>query len=181
MKKIVIPVILVVALLCMGGYYLYHVYFPALVAHAFVTESMPGYVPKRIQTRIQAISVPINKGTEAMLQEMHASDISMEQIISVLDGIEEQKAYGMLDELNSKKAKTTNEVFNVARKHITADFDVEVFRKPFNDHVTMKQINVAIHYANQNRKTHDVDFVTAKAIIKKILLQKEKEFVQKSK
>jgi hypothetical protein len=35
-----------------------------------------------------------------------------------------------------------------------------------------------MNYANLNRKTNDVDITTAKAIVKKILLQKEKEYQQ---
>ena len=39
----------------------------------------------------------------------------------------------------------------------------------------MKQIRNAIAYANLNRKSNDVDITTAKAILKKIIIEKEKE------
>jgi hypothetical protein len=63
----------------------------------------------------------------------------------------------------------------VAKKHFSSDFDMEVFREPFNRYFEMKQIKKAISYANFNRKTNDVDIVTAKAILKQIILEKEKE------
>ena len=50
----------------------------------------------------------------------------------------------------------------------------------FNKHFYMKQIRKAITYANLNRQTGDVDFETAKVILKKILIQKEEEFMKTS-
>jgi hypothetical protein len=176
MRKILVSAIVLVLLLSLGGYYLCRVYFTDLIAGAFVSESLPGYVPKRIQSRIKAISIPLNKGTEAMLRKMHSADIPMEDILTILDNTSEEEAYSLLDELNSTRPKTPDEVFDIVKRYIHADFDVEVFRKPFKDHVDMKQVRKALYYANENRKTHDVDFLTAKAILKKILLQKEHEY-----
>jgi len=178
MKKIFLLAIVVISVL-VGGYYLYRTTLPDLVAKAVVSESLPDYIPKRIQIKIQAISVPLNKGTEAVIEEMHSSNIPMKEILSVVDKTTEEEAYRMLDEINSTRPETTNEVFDVGKKYISADFDVEIFRKHFNDHLSMKQVKTAINFANQNRKTHDLDFTTAKAIMKKILLEKEKEYNQK--
>ncbi|MEO5603964.1 MAG: hypothetical protein ABIR06_23815 [Cyclobacteriaceae bacterium] len=179
MKKVIVSFIIVVSLLSVGSYYFYQIYFTDFIAQAFVSNSLPGVVPKRIQTRMKAISVPLNKGTEALIQKMHASDISIDHILSVVDNTTEEQAYELLDELNSTKLKNTNDVFDVTKKHIDADFNLEIFRKPFQEHFKMTQVRKVLYLANQNRKTHDVDFVAAKEIIKKILLEKEKEYTKR--
>lgn len=179
MKKVIVSFIFVVSLLGVGSYYFYQMYFTDFIAQAFVSDSLPGFVPKRIQTRMQAISVPLNKGAEALIQKMHASDISIDHILSVVDKTTEEQAYKLLDELNSTNLKNADDVFNVAKKHIDADFNLEIFRKPFQEHFRITQVRRVLYLANQNRKTHDVDFVTAKAIIKKILLEKEKEYTKR--
>ena len=178
MRKLLLLVVMLITLAAVGGLIFYRYYLADFIANAIVTESVPAYIPKRMQSKIEAISEPLNKGTEAMLTNMHQSQISIDQVVKVVEKTSEQQAYGLLDELNNSKPTTTDEVFNIAKKHVPADFDVEVFRQSFNDHVTMKQVRQAMNYANLNRKTNDVDITTAKAIVKKILLQKEKEYQQ---
>jgi hypothetical protein len=177
MKKKFLVALVLLALLSFGGYHLfYKTLVTGMIADAVTADSLPDYIPKRIQSRIQGISKPINKGAEAMLKQMHTSDIPVEEMLSVIDATSDEQVYALVDELNSVRPRTTDEVFTIAKRHISAGFDAEVFRKPFNDHITMQQIRKALFYADQNRKTHDLDFATAKAIVKKILLEKEKEY-----
>jgi hypothetical protein len=167
--------LLIVTLLGIGCYALYRTLMPELIAEAVVAESMPDYIPKRLQTRMEAIRTPINRGTEAMVQKMHDSDISLKEVLAAVDEVTEEQAYAFLDEINQKKPSNTDQVFDLAKKHFVTRFDLEVFRKPFNEHFKMKQISNALAYANMNRKYNDVDMVTAKAILKKIIIEKEKE------
>lgn len=175
MKRPLLTLLLIVALVGVGCYALYRVLMPELIAEAVVSETMPDYIPKRLQTRMEAIRTPINRGTEAMVEKMLDSDIPLEAVLDAVDDITEKQAYAFLDEINEKEPSTTNEVFDLAKKHFTTSFDLEVFREPFNKHFKMKQIRSALAYANMNRKYNDVDIVTAKAILKKIITEKEKE------
>jgi hypothetical protein len=179
MKKMILVALALLALLCVGGYYAYKTMITDMIADAVTAGSLPDYIPKRIQSRIQGISAPINKGTEAMLKQMHTSDIPVEEILAVIDATTEEQIYALVEDLDRVRPRTTDEVFTIAKKHISSDFDVEVFRKHFNDHITMQQIRKALFYANQNRKTHDLDFAMAKTIVKKILLEKEEEYYTK--
>ena len=177
MKKIFAS-LLILAVLGAGGYLLYRSVVPQIIARAVVADSLPGYIPKRLQTKVDAIRMPLNKGAEAMLRKMHSSDIPVDQVLEVVDNISEKEAYAFLDDLNASRPASTNEVFDLAKKHFSADFDLEVFREPFNKHFEMKQINNGIAYANLNRRSNDVDIATAKAILKKIILEKEKEIMR---
>ena len=176
MNKLLLPAVILI--LALGGYLLYKTLMPALVAEAVVSESIPGYIPKRLKTRVESMRAPINKGTEAMLRKMQESNVSVDQVLDAVDDIGEAEAYAFLDDLNKKDPKNTNEVFDVAKKHFSPGFDLEIFREPFNEYFEMKQVKKAIAYANFNRKTNDVDIATAKAILKKIIIEKEKEVAQ---
>ena len=176
MKKMILPALLALAVVSFGGYYLYKTFITDMIAKTVTADSLPDYIPKRIQSRIEGIGAPINKGAEAMLRQMHTSGIPMEDILAVIDATTEEQIYALVDELNTVRPKTTDEVFTIAKKHLRTNFDPEVFRKPFNDHVTIEQIRKALFYASRNRKTYDLDFATGKAIAKKILLEKEEEY-----
>lgn len=174
MRRLV-AILLIVGLIGVAGYYAYRSLVPSLVADALVSESVPAYIPKRLQHKVEEIRKPVNRGTEAMLQEMHAHDIPLEDVMDAVDGLTEERAYAFLDKLNTAKPQTTDEVFEMAKEHFKVDFEIEVFRKSFNEHFEMNQIEDAIAFANMNRKSNDVNFNTAKAILKKILLEKEAE------
>ena len=179
MKRTIISAILVIALLVVGGYLLYRTLMPQFIAEAMISNSPPGYIPKRLQNRVESLKIPLNKGTEAMLEKMHAADIPLSQLLHAVDNISEGQAYAFLDDLNETKPLNTNEIFDIAKKHFSRDFDLEVFRDPFTRYFQMKQVKYAIAFANLNRKSNDVDISTAKEILKEILIEKDKEMRKK--
>jgi len=176
MKKFLIIGLL--AIVAYGGYYVYRIVMPNVIAHAVVSESIPAYIPKRLKMKVEEIRAPINKGTEAMLETMHESDIPLDQVLDAVDNITEEQAETFLEEVNNTKPSNTNEVFDLARKHFPTDFDAEVFREPFNEYFEMKHIKRMISYANLNRQSREVDITTVKAIVKKVLIEKDQELRQ---
>lgn len=181
MKRFLLISALILICVSIGGYYLYRIMMPKIIAEAMVSESMPEYIPKRLQPRVEAIRKPLNKGTQAMIERMHDSEISLEDVLRAVDNITEDQTYAFLDEIDQISPTSTDEVFDVAKKHFRTDFDAEVFREPFKKHFEMKQIRNAIEHANLNRRSNDVDIATAKAILKEIIVEKEKEVAEKTK
>ena len=159
-----------------GCYYAYHWYFPEIIAQSIVSERSPRYVPKKVQNKIRKVKKPINEGASAVITTMHKTGITMEQVLKAIDEAKEEQAYAMLDELNETKIENTNQVFDMAKKHFPVRFNVEVFREAFNDKVNLSLIKKGIRYANIYRDEEKMDARTAKAIVKKILIQKEKDF-----
>lgn len=174
MNKILIS-LAIVAIVGVGVYVVYRAVMPELIAEATFSESLSDYIPKRLKTRVEAIKNPINKGAEAMIQKMHASHIPLDEVLETVDNITEEQAYAFLDEVNAVKPATKDEVFDLFKKHFPTEFDVEAFREPFTEHFEMKQIKNALAYANMNRHSNDVELATAKAILKKLIIDKEKE------
>jgi hypothetical protein len=160
-----------------SAFVFYKLYFPGLVAEVVTGNKIPPYIPKRMQNKIEAIRVPLNNGTSEFVKKIHKADIPMEKVIDVIDVIKEEDANALLHELNQTKPQTTNEVFNIMKKHLPENLDVEVFRKPFNEHFTMNTIRQAIAYGNTNKRAKTLDFETTKAIVKQIVEEKEKAFL----
>jgi hypothetical protein len=109
---------------------------------------------------------------------MHDSSIPVEEVLEAIDNITEEDVNSFLDEVDATKPSTTDEVFTLAKKHFDTSLDLEVFRKPFNEHFEIKQVQNTLSYANNNRRSNDVDLSTVKAILKKIIIEKEREMEQ---
>lgn len=178
MKKILGWILAVVLILAIGGTLLYKFYLPQMIAEAVITDgASPAYVPKVVERQISRYKVPISNAATDIVKSMRASDITMDQVFEAIDKTEPQHIQMAFDELQKADLKTPDDAFNIFKKHINADFDVELLREPFTKNVNMKMIRVATKKANQyNEDSVDADLV--KAIIKNILLQKEKELAQ---
>jgi hypothetical protein len=163
--------------LCLAGaviYISYIHYMPQLVAQAIIAEKLPAFIPTRVQHKIETVRKPVNESAAGVVEQIHKAHIPINKVLDMIDNTTEAQAYSMLDELTVTPLKTTDQAFDIAKKHISADFDIEVLRKPFNDNIDLKLIKIGIRYGNANRKK-EIDIETAKVIAKQLLLQKEKE------
>jgi hypothetical protein len=174
MKKLSL-VIGVLVLLGFAGYVAYEVYLPQMIAES-ITNEPASFVPDDIQNRIEKIRKPVNEGAGVVVETMHKSGVTMDQILKAIDDTEEEQAFAFLDELNNSDLQSADQVFTLAKKHFPVDFDVEIFREPFNKKVTMGIIKKGVRYANIYKSKEEFDSGTAKTIIKRILLEKEEEF-----
>lgn len=172
MKRLLLIVIVLGFLGWIGVYIFYRFYFPDMVARAIVSKETPAYIPKRLLNKVDELRIPVNKGAEEIVAEMKKNDIALEEVVEVIENTSEDEAFNFLNELNQANPETPNEVFDIAKKHIDADFDVEILRKPFIENVNMKSIRRAMRYANTNQKTKDLDIETGRAIAKQILIEK---------
>jgi hypothetical protein len=174
MKRIGFIVFASLLVIC-AAYMAYQLYFPVMVARSIVNETS-SFVPENVKTRLQKIRKPVNDGAQSMVETMHKSGVTMDQILKAIDDAKEDQAYAFLDELNHTKIENTDQVFSMAKKHFPVEFDVESFREPFKAKVSLAQVKKAIHYANIYKRRDEFDAFTAKTIAKRILLQKEEEF-----
>lgn len=175
MKKILIGIVLTVIVIMAAGYFIYRHYLPEFVASTLSSEKLPPYLPKHVQTKIEEFRAPVNKGTEEMVKEIHRANVPIEKVYETIDNTTDEQAYALLDELNNTPLKNTDHVFDIIKKHIPANFNVEVFRRPFTEHFNMKMVRKALYYGEKNRKSKDLDVDFAKAIIKQVLKEKDKE------
>jgi len=160
-----------------GGVYLaFKVYMPDVIADAIISDELPTYLPERIQKKVKRVKKPVNEGANAILQTMHKSNVSLEQVLEAIDNVTEEEANALLDSINMYPPQNEDQLFNMAKRQFPVDFDVEVFRKPYKDKVSMRLIKKCVANANRYKQSDEVDFESARSIVKSILIQKEKEF-----
>lgn len=176
MKRFIGWTFILLLLTAVGVFIFYKFYLPGVIADALVQEKEPAYIPKFVQTKIRKYKAPVNKGAEDVIQEIHKSDISLDQILEAIDKTEAEQVYSMLDELSHTEIKNTNQVFDLASRHFPVNFDIEVLRAPFIKNVTMAMIQKGLAQANEKRGEEGVDPEMAKSVIKQILRQKENDF-----
>jgi hypothetical protein len=164
-----------------GGYIFYRFYFPELVASAIMADETPKYIPRRLMNKVDELRMPVNKGVDEIISEMKKREIALEDVVEVIESTSEDEAYNFLNELNQANPKDANAVFDIAKKHIDADFDVELFRKPFVENVSIASIRRVVRYANTNNVTKDLDIETGRAIAKQILIEKYHQIDTKQK
>lgn len=179
MKRLLLVIIILGLLVWAGVYIFYRMYLPDLVAKALVSEDTPAYIPRRLMNKVDELRAPVNKGADEMIMEMKRNEIPLDDVLDVIESTSEDEAYEFLKDLNESNPKTPDQVFDIAKEHLKADFDIEVFRKPFVENVSMASIKKAMNYANTNRKTKDLDIVTGRAIAKQILIEKYNQVEQK--
>jgi hypothetical protein len=173
---LIIP-LLVVAIVLTGlaAYVVYEVYLPQMIARSITDESTV-LMPDKVEEKIQKIKKPVNRGAEVVVETIYKSGISMDQIFKAIDETEEEQAFAFLAELNNTRIESSDQVFNIAKKHFPVEFNVEVFRKPFNERVNVATIKKGVKYANIYKDREEFDTNTAKSIMKRVLLEKEEEF-----
>jgi hypothetical protein len=176
MKKLMIVLILFIAIAAIGALIWYKYYFPKIVAKAVIADELPRYIPKHIQVKINEFREPVNMSAGKVIEKMHQEDIPFEKLIQTIDNATEEQTNALIAELASTNIRSTDQVFDIAKKYFRTDYDVEVFREPFNKNVDLRIIKKGILYANSNRQSNDVDFQTLKEIARTILVQKEKEY-----
>ena len=176
MKKVLTISLVLIALAAVGSFVWYKLYFPKMVAEAVVAEELPAYLPKHIRMKIDEFRLPVNASAEKMIEKIHTENIPFEKVIETIDNASQEQTDAFIDELAATKITSADQVFDIGKKYFPVDYDVEVFREPFNQNVDLRVIRKGISYANTNRRTNDVDLVTLKEIAKKILVQKEKEY-----
>jgi hypothetical protein len=178
MKKFLLWVVGLGVLFAAAALIFYRFYLPGVVADALTEQETPSYVPKFVEARMNKIKAPLNKGATDVIKEIHKSNVTLEQLLAAVDNTEPEQVRFAFEEINRSKVKNTNDVFDIAKKYVQADFDVEVLRKPFNENVDMSMVKRGLGYLEGHSNDDAMDPEMAKAVIRQVLIQKEKEYRQ---
>jgi hypothetical protein len=173
--------LIILIILGAGAFIFYRYYLADVVANAIVEGDVPSYVPENMKKKIAKIKVPLNKGAEDIIVQIHKSGIPLKKVLDAVDQIDQSQINDALNELQSMKITNTNQAFDIFKKYIPEDFDAESLREPFNKNVDMSMIKRAEGYAESYHNNEAIDTDMLKSIVKKILIQKEKEFAGNSK
>ena len=157
-------------------YLAFKIYVPNAIANAITSAELPVYLPEQIKLKVKKIKGPVNEGASTIIKTLHTSNVTLTQVLQAIDNTTEEQAYALLDSLNEKQPENIDQFFDMVKYHFPVEFDVEVFRKPYHEKINMRLIKKGIAYANHYKKSEEIDFETARSIMKQILIQKEQEF-----
>lgn len=179
MARKILGSILVLSILIFIGYLAYKQYVPEIIANELLKKTEPAFLPKKVTEKMKEIKAKTNSISSDAIKDIHRSNISLEQVLKAIDDATEEKANILLDEINRlEDPKSADQIFDLAKKHFPVDFDVEALREPFLAKADSLNLKKAIRKANEYRDNKLIDFESAKIIIKRILIEKEKEFNQ---
>lgn len=179
MTRKILGFALVISILILIGYVAYKQYAPEIIANELLKKTEPAFLPKKVAEKMKEIKAKTNSISAGAINDIHKSNISLEQVLKAIDNATEDKANLLLDEINRlKDPKSADQVFDLAKKHFPVDFDVEALRQPFRAKADSILLKKALRKANEYRDNNLIDFESAKIIIKRILIEKEKEFNQ---
>jgi hypothetical protein len=176
-RLIILSIFLLVGILI--GYKVYWHYTPALIANALLQEDEPSFLPNKVVEKLKKIKAPANQISEEVIKSIHTSNITIEQTLEALDGVTEEKANALLADINNlSEINSSDQIFDLAKKHFPVEFDIESLREPFRAKADVALLRRVIRKANQYHNNDMIDFETAKSIVKHILIEKEEEFKQ---
>jgi hypothetical protein len=176
MVKKLVTVFIALVSVSLISYGIYKLYAPTIIANELLKETEPTFLPKKIAEKIKKVKTETNQLSTDIIKDIHKSNISLDQLLNGLDEVTEDEANSFLDEINNlEELESPDQIFDLAKNHFPVDFDVEPLREPFRNKADIHKIETLIQKANEYRDNNLINFESAKAIIKRILIEKEKE------
>lgn len=177
MRSKLIWVLPIVAILAVGGYFIYiRFILPQQIASAIINEkAAPKLLPNRYEKQFVKSRDRINSGADSVLRILHRKNISLQQLLKAIDEVDENDAYRFLDELSTTTIVSSDQVFSIGKKYFKPDFDVETLRELFRKRVSVSQIKRAIALAIKHRDEGDISPEIFRSVVKQVLIEKEKK------
>lgn len=169
----------ILALLLLGGigiFLFYSFYLPGLVARAIADDEGREFFPYA-DAAIEKYREPANNIAEDVVVELHRANHDVRDLVAAVHEIEAEEVQIFLDELRSSELSTKEQVFEIAKKHFGAGFDMEILRKPFNENVDLPALRKALRDPDHRKNLPPIDAVLAKRIIGELLLEKERAYL----
>lgn len=162
----------------LSSFFIYYYIFPFIIAKAFVSEEYLKYIPQSYQQKFQAT----NNNLDEFISKSQQNGISIEDLLSAIDEVKEQEVRNALDELNSTKLHSVEQVFNIVYENIKIkSFDPVTLKPAFLKHVKMHHIHKILNYIKTNNLESNLTAKSAKRIAKQVIIQKKDKIMKKSK
>lgn len=176
MKKLLI-VVFVFLIVASSGYYLVKTYwFPKYVAHMIVMdEDVPDYLPQKVQKGIVKAKKKVNPLVGAILSESYKGGLTLEELLDFVENTDEELVFTLADSVSGLHSFDANQVFDLANDILKPQFNTEVLRDAFNQHVSEEMIKVVIMHYKANREELQSSPEIGRQIIKQILIEKDKQ------
>jgi hypothetical protein len=175
-KKLIVIIVVLVALIGAGIWYAYYKLIPQLVGKAIVENQEASVLPTPYQEKIQRVRKPVNTATEKLIHEIDSTDIPFAAIIRLIDNTENETVVRTYQELKTHEPSNPDEIFDIIKKNVPSEeFDLEQFRKPFLRYATMDRYDYGMRYIENNEIIEQINDMPYREIVKEVLIQKRAE------
>lgn len=178
MKKLLrfVLVILVLGLVAYGGY---RFYLPSLIAEALTSDQPSSLIPSGMQEKLASLKIKVDREIKKVPVFLNEHKIGFQDLQNIIDGANPDELLEAWYEIATTRITSSNQVFDIGMKHINIDgYDLETFRKPFIQYVTVVDINKAIEMIEENEFLTSMSIPVAKETLKKVLESSRQEIQQ---
>lgn len=179
MKKILI-FILTVVLLCFSGYAGYRFYLPSMIATTLTSEKPSRFIPDDMQEKVKNLRLKIDREIDDLPVLLKETRLTVDDLLVMIDRANPDQFARAIEEIKNTSITSTNQIFDICMKHIKIDgYDLEVFRGPFVQNTSIRNIQEAIGKIEQNELITSMGIPVLKQTAKKILISSKEEILEK--
>ena len=160
--KILLIILFLVGVFAYLGYTLY---VPKMVTQAIDTGEIPAYVPKKYHAKIQATREKVNEEVEKLPEVMEKYNLSYEELLAFAESVENDEVLNALEEMRTTELNSTDQAFDIAIKHISADLpQSDKVKQLFADKIPVDKIQTEINKMDNSELPLSVEIDLARRI-----------------
>ena len=178
MKKL-LKFALIILVLLLAAYGGYRFYLPSLIADALMSDQPSALVPPGMREKVSNLKTKVDREIRKVPVFLKEHKIGYEDLLNIIDRASPDDLRDAYHEIVTTRITSTNQVFDIGMKHIEImGYDLEIFRSPFIQYVTVGDINKAIKKIEENELLTSMSIPVAKETVKKILESSRQEIQQ---
>ena len=175
MKKL-FKFILILSVISVIAYVGYRYYLPSMIAETLLSDEPSSLVPAKMQEKVEAVKLKINKEIEKLPAFMKENKIAYEDLQVMIRRADPDQFFKAYQEIATTRITSTGQVFDIGMKHIRiSGYDIEIFRTAFVKNTSVEDIKKAITKYEDNEFLTNMSFPIMKETTKKLLESKKIE------
>ena len=175
-KKKLLIFALIIAVLGLVLFAGYRFYLPTMIAETLTSDHAPLFVPDAMQEEVAKLKTSVDREIKKLPVFLKQYNIEYKDLITIIDRARPRDLMSAYREIASTRITSTNQVFNIGKKHIKIKgYDLEVFRRPFNQKLTVEDIEKGLLKIQKNQSLTAMSIPVAKETLKKVLESSEPE------
>jgi hypothetical protein len=181
MKKGLIITSIIAVCIVFSFYLLRNHFLPSIIAESIRSEnSPPTFLPDEVKKTITVLKETVNERVDELPEIMKSLDLEFDDLLYIIDNVDADEVMNTLEELNQTQLQTTNQTFDIALRNIHIEgYDLEIFRKLFNEKLTLKRINKTLNTIERNQIQTSISIPVARNTAKQILIDNKERIEAK--
>ena len=169
MKKLLIFLLIVIVLGAVA-YAGYRFYLPSMIAEALTSDQPSAMVPAAMQEKVTNLKTKVNREAKKIPVFLKEQKIGYDDLLNIIDRTDPDELLDAYQAIATTKFTSIDQVFDIGKKHIKIEgYDLEIFRGPFLQYVTIEDVHKSIEKVEQNKLLTSMSIPVAKETLKQVL------------